>query len=287
MSLVRKLWRTVAPNPFDRLLQKNKGSKILIVWNRGLGDIALGLYAMIHRIREKISDADITFLIRKDLEEGFGLLENVSIIVDPAMQRGKPYALPKDLPPFDQVIENADPTYWVAWQRGFLTPKLKWNEQWDALHKKFDLPENCLGAHVNCETNYYHARNWPVEKWQQLFDRWQGPIVLFGLKKEPLFTHNNLYDLRGELSLYELLSVIKNRCSHLVAPDSGILSMAYFLDTPFPLRLVSLWADPNHGILKQAVASPNPLLVHTPVISPNRKCASLIAIEEVERCLRN
>jgi len=286
MSLVRKLWRKCAPNPLDRLLKKARGPRVLIVWNRGLGDIALGLYAIIHRVRELVPGASITFLIRKDLEEGFGLLEGISAIVDPKMERGKPYSLPDGLPAFDLVIDNADPTYWVSWQRGKLTPRLKWQEKWDTLHERFGLPQGCLGAHVNCETNYYHARNWPAEKWQELFSRMPEPIVLFGLKKDPLFTHENIYDLRGELSLYELLSVIKNRCSSLIAPDSGILSMAYFLETPFPLHLISLWADPNHGILKQAVSSPNPFLRHTPVISPDRKNASLISVEEVERCIK-
>jgi ADP-heptose:LPS heptosyltransferase len=45
--------------------------KILLAWNRGLGDIALGLYAIIQRIREFIPDAEITFLIRENLQEGF------------------------------------------------------------------------------------------------------------------------------------------------------------------------------------------------------------------------
>ena len=32
----------------------------MLFWNRGLGDIALGLYAIVHRIRESIPDAKIT-----------------------------------------------------------------------------------------------------------------------------------------------------------------------------------------------------------------------------------
>ena len=57
--------------------------------------------------------------------------------------------------------------------------------------------------------------------------------------------------------------------------------MTYFLNVPFPLRIVSLWADPNHGILKQNVPSPNPLLEHIPVISHNRKDAALIPVAKV------
>ncbi|MGH2611703.1 MAG: hypothetical protein ACRDFB_01480, partial [Rhabdochlamydiaceae bacterium] len=111
------------------------------------------------------------------------------------------------------------------------------------------------------------------------------PIILFGLKKEPIFKHPRIYDLRGETSPLEILSIIKNRCLSLIAPDSGVLGLTYFLNTPFPLKLVSLWADPNHGILKQNVPSPNPLLEHTPVISPNRKNAALITAEAVKKAL--
>jgi hypothetical protein len=64
-----------------------------------------------------------------------------------------------------------------------------------------------------------------------------------------------------------------------------VLGLTYFLNTSFPIKIVSLWADPHHGILKQNVASPNPLLKHTPVISPDRKNAALIAVEDVKRAL--
>ena len=53
-------------------------------------------------------------------------------------------------------------------------------------------------------------------------------------------------------------------------PDSGILSMVYYLDEAFPIKVISLWAESNHGILKQNVSSPNPRLVHTPIISKKR-----------------
>lgn len=284
MSVLKQLWRQIAPNPFDRLLSKHRFSRsVLIVWNRGLGDIALGLYAMIHRIREKLPHASITFLTRPDLEEGFNLLEGISVLIDPQMERGKPYQLPQGLADFDLMIEDADPTYWVAWQRGNLVPKLRWNPEWESLCQRFSLPQGCLGAHVHCETNYYHERNWPASHWQTLFEQLNVPIVLFGKKKDPLFP--NTIDLRGDLSLYELLSVIKCCCSTLIAPDSGILSMAYYLNTPFPLHVISLWADPNHGILKQNVRSPNFLLKHTALISSNRKNAALISPQEVLECI--
>jgi ADP-heptose:LPS heptosyltransferase len=286
--MFKKLWKKFGPNPLDQILKKakSKGHKRIVVpWNRGLGDIALGLYAIVHRIREYIPDAEVTFITRKDLEDGFALLAGVNVIADPTWKRKAPISLPKDLSPYDLVIENADPSHWVAWQRGRLTPKLQWNPSWDKLWEKFDLPENCIGAHVQCETNYYYERDWPAERWNALFSSIPSPVLLFGMQPTPSFDQKNVIDLRGKLSLFELLSVIKNRCRTLIAPDSGVLSMAYFLDTSFPLRVISLWADPNHGILKQNVASPNPQLTHIPIISSNRKNAALIGVEEVRKAL--
>jgi ADP-heptose:LPS heptosyltransferase len=286
--MLKTLWKKIAPNPLDRYLKKaaKSGCKtVLIPWNRGLGDIALGLYAITKRVKDYIPDAEVTFLTRPDLLDGFQLLKGVNAIAAPEWARGKPTPLPSDLPAFDLVIPNADPSYWVAWQRGKLIPKMEWNPAWDSLCEKFNLPSNCIAAHVHCETGYYFERNWPHEKWQELFDTLEGPIILLGLKKEPTFKHPKLFDLRGETSLFEILSILKNKCRCLIAPDSGILGMTYFLNTPFSLRVVSLWADPNHGIMKQNVPSPNPLLVHIPVISPNRKDAALIPVAEVVKAL--
>lgn len=284
--MLKKLWRKWGPNPLDQILRKAVKvdcRKIVIPWNRGMGDIALGLYAIVHRIRTFIPNAEITFVTRPDLEEPFRLLRGVHVVIDPLMKRGSKES--GILPSSDLVIHNADPSHWVAWQRGVLVPKMEWEEQWDELCTRFNLPKECVGAHVNCETNYYFERNWPAHKWQELFATLKQPIVLFGLKKEPVFTHPHLFDLRGETSPLEILSIIKNRCSALIAPDSGVLGLTYFLNVSFPLKVVSLWADPHHGILKQGVPSPNLLLNHQPVISSDRKNASLISVEEVRRAL--
>ena len=286
--MLKKLWKKFGPNPLDRQLKKSarRGCQsILIPWNRGLGDIALGLYAIAHRIRQFLPHAKITFLIRPDLQEGFQLWPDVDTLIAPNWRRGKPALLPSDLPPFDLILQDADPTYWVAWQRGHLVPQLSWNPAWDELCGKFNLPTGCVAAHVSCETDYYFERNWPSDQWNKLFSSLQEPIILMGRKKEPLFHHPHVIDLRGETSLLEILSILKNRCRCLIAPDSGILAMVYFLNTPFPLRVVSLWADPRHGILKQNVASPNPLLEHIPLISPNKKNAALISVDEVRKAV--
>jgi len=286
--MFKRLWKKFGPNPLDRILKKaaKQGCKtVLIPWNRGLGDIALGLYAMVHRIHQFLPNAEITFLTRPDLKPGFDLLKGTHVIVAPHWTRGKRHDFPADLPHFDLIIENADPTHWVAWQRGHLVPKMEWDPALDQLCDKFGLPENCIAAHVHCETGYYFERNWPLEKWQELFSTLDAPVILLGLKKDPLFQHPHLFDLRGETGFYEILSILKNKCQCLIAPDSGILGMTYFLNTPFPLKIVSLWADPNHGILKQNVPSPNPYLKHIPVISSNRKDAALITVDEVRKAL--
>jgi UDP-N-acetylglucosamine/UDP-N-acetylgalactosamine diphosphorylase len=286
--MLKKLWKKWGPNPLDRQLKKaaRRGcTSVLIPWNRGLGDIALGLYAIAYRVRQFLPSVTITFLTRPDLQEGFWLLPNANLLIAPEWSRGKPAPLPSNLPSFDLILHNADPTHWVTWQRGHLVPQMAWQERWDELCEKFNLPTGCIAAHVSCETNYYFERNWPSHHWEKLFASVVEPIILLGHKKEPVFSHPNIIDLRGETSLLEILSILKNRCRCLIAPDSGILAMAYFLNTSFPLRIVSLWADPNHGILKQNVSSPNPLLEHIPIISPNKKNAALISPAHVQEAV--
>lgn len=288
MKFLKNFFRKFAPNRFDQLLKKAAAQgckKILIPWNRGLGDIPLGLYAMITRIREFIPDAEITFMTRQDLADGFSLLENIHTIVMPQWKRHTPYTLPSDLSSYDYVLENPNPTQWVSWQLGQLIPELKWNSSWDDLYKKFQLPEYCLGVHVNSETNYGYQKNWPPEKFDELFNSLSSPILLFGLYKTHLFHQPHVIDLRGEMTLPEMLSIIKNRCDTLLTPDSGVLSLIYYLNTPFPLRIISLWADPHQGILKQNVSSPNPLLTHIPIISPDRQTAAPIPVSEIKRHL--
>ena len=77
-----------------------------------------------------------------------------------------------------------------------------------------------------------------------------------------------------------MLSLIKNRCRYLVAPDSGVLSVAYYVDASYPIRIVSLWADPRQGVLRQKVDSPNPLFQHRPLHGKNDTVAN-IAVDTV------
>lgn len=293
--MLNKLLRKFGPNPLDLLLkraQKKKQKKILLFWNRGLGDIALGLFAIVHRIRTFIPDANITFLTRPNLRDGFLLLGDVNVLVAPTLKRGDKVDVPAllraiDVDPsvFDLIIDNPDPTHWVRWQLGQLTPLLHWQKEWDQLCEKFNLDPNeaYVGAHVQTETNYAHWRNWPNESWAQLFEKVTSSgkkVLLFGFEKEPVFDIPGVIDLRGKTPLFALLSIIKNHCSALVVPDSGISSMVYFLQETFPIKHISLWADPNMGILKQNVPSPNRYLVHIPILGKDKNIAN-ITVEEV------
>lgn len=295
--MLKRLWRKWGPNPFDLRLKramKRKVKSVLITWNRGMGDVALGMYAIVYRIHQFLPDAEITFLVRADLSDAFSFLKGVRVFKAASWKRGVPFDLDETLneiglerSSFDLVLENSDPTQWLKWQLGTLVPRLRWNPELDHLTKNFDLQGGpFIAMHVQTETgaNYGYEKNWPLEKWQELCTRLirekGATILLFGLKPTEDFAMERVIDLRGKTSLFEMLALLKNCCSHLVAPDSGILSLAYYLDTPFPLQIVSLWSDPRQGILKQNVDSPNALLKHTSLIGKEEKVAN-ISVEEV------
>lgn len=284
--MFKKLWRKYGINPFDSLLkraERNGDTRFLICWNRGLGDIPLGLYALSHRIREFVPNAQITFVTRSDLLDGFKLLEGVTAVADPEWKRGVAFDLDKTLlntglcrTDFDVILERPDPTYWLMWQLGKLVPRLKWSPEWDVLAQHFSLDSNkkYVGVHVQTETNYAYEKNWPFEYWRECFKKIHlehgVDIILFGFAPNPPLVGEGIVDLRGKTSLFEMLSIIKNHCNYLFVPDSGVLSIAYYLDASFPIDIVSLWADPRQGVLKQNVPSPNPLLRHRALIAENK-----------------
>lgn len=296
--MIKYLWRKYGINPLDQILKSAKGDgkqRILICWNRGMGDIALGLYGLNYRIRQFIPNAQVTYLTRSDLKEGFDLLENIEILVDPDWKRHVPIDLSlslkklgKSVDHFDLILEKPDPTNWLIRQRGQLIPKLKWNPKWDELAERFhiDRSRHCVGVHVQTETFYSSFdRNWPLDYWKEFFEKItqekNGQVLLFGFSPIPPIQIPNVIDLRGKTSLYDVLSLIKNHCSYLVLPDSGPLAMSYYLDCSFPVRIVSLWADPRHGVLKQNVASPNPQLTHIPLLSPKKRDLRALSVSHV------
>lgn len=290
-------------NEFDNLLKKfrkKKAKKILAVWNRGLGDIPLGLYALVVRVKAFIPDGEITFLTRFDLIEAFTLLEGVRVIGVPWLERGKPIDLVETLKKlgmkkeaYDLILDRINPTKWFKWQIGNTIPRLRWESNYDNLWKRFSLDPSVsyIGVHLNTETQqfYGYRKDWPLEKWKELFDiicREDLRVLLFGLKKDSFDGGNPfIINLRGETSLLEMLSIIKNCCKALIVPDGGVLSIVYYLDVNFPLTVISLWSDPKQGVLKQAVPSPNPGLLHIPLIGKNKDITN-ISVEEVLKCLK-
>lgn len=288
--MLKRLFRKLRPNPLDSLLAKaalRNQKTFLLGWNRGLGDIPLGLYAVVHRIKWFIPDAKITFMIRDSLKEGFALFRGVKTICAP-WKRGEPYNVKKTLKDlnieqkFDVIIEKPDPTYWVKWQLGMLMPKLLWKDEYDELCKKFDLnEERYIAIQTHSDTDHSPWRDWGEEKWEEFLKkvgrRKNIKVLLLGVAKKREFTNKCVLDLRGKTSLLEVLSIIKNRVAYLVLPDGGILSLMYFLDCSFPIKVVSLWCE-RQGILKQNVDSPNKGLLHLPIF---RKKIDDITVEEV------
>ncbi len=303
--MLKQIRRFLCRNPFDELLSRSAelGQKnVLAVWNRGLGDIPLGLYAFVHRIRSFLPDAKITFLTRLDLREGFALLENVEILVSPQLKRGVEFDLKNALiqlgrtpEEFDLIIPKPDPTNWLRWQIGELIPRLHWDKQWDPLHERFSLPTDrpLIGVHVQTETVYQYEKNWPLQQWSRFFDRarrdMNANILLFGFEPTPHFSEEGIIDLRGKTTFLEMMSIIKNCCTHLVVPDSGVLSITYYLDVQKPLKIVSLWADPRQGVLRQKVASPNRALLHYPLVGKGKDIARIpvdAVLEYLNTCQR-
>ena len=183
---------------------------------------------------------------------------------------------------------------WLEGRRHEFPPALRWPPNWD-IHAERLLPmctdHIIVGAHVHSETAAYYGyvKDWPAGAWQELFARFgtkeRVQWVLFGQSPEPCYEGANVLDVRGKTDFPELLSIIKNRCRLLIAPDSGVLAMAYYLATPFALDIVSLWSDPRRGVLGQGCASPNPLLRHVPLLGPGRDVRNLSvgAVEAVVR----
>jgi UDP-N-acetylglucosamine/UDP-N-acetylgalactosamine diphosphorylase len=287
--MFKKIFKNLKKNELDEIIKKaslDNKKRFLLCWNRGLGDIATGLYIIIYKIKKVIKDAKITFIVREDLFDGVNLLEDIKVIKSPFWRRNVPFDVYHTLKElnlneksFDVILPFLNPTKWNVLERGKIIPKLKWNQKYDDLANKFNFPADkiLIGVQPSCETKYGYWRNWPKDKWQSFFNELDKNIsvVLFGKEKKPFFKGDNIIDLRKKTTLYEMVSIIKNKCSYLIAPDSGILTFIYYLDEDFPIKVISLWGDSNHGILKQKVASPNKKLIHIPKIYQGHKLHQL------------
>ncbi|MET0211087.1 MAG: glycosyltransferase family 9 protein [Burkholderiaceae bacterium] len=266
--------------PFDRALAeaaRNGVTEFVFGWNRGLGDIALGLVPLFARIRAVLPAARIVVFTRGDLAQGFALTDCTAVHVVPGLDRGRAVDIASAAAACGTrvaadavVFADPDPTRWLDGQRQTHPPVLHWHPQWDA--RASALPpaagDILIGAHVSSETARYYGyvKDWPANAWRALFARYpQGSgvrWVLFGQGADEPFAQDNVTDLRGRTDLIALLATLRTRCRILVAPDSGVLTLAYYLDGTAPLDVISLWSDPRQGILKQACPSPNPRLVH-------------------------
>jgi hypothetical protein len=277
---------------FDRTMARAKGDarkRFLFFWNRGLGDIALGLVPLFLRIRKEVPGAVIEVLTREELRAAFELAGADAIHVIPGLEREARVALPRacaslgiDLEAFAAAFDYPDPNRWLDGHRGEYPPVLAWPTGWDALADRFPVPRRrrVIAAHVNTETaSYYgYVKDWPAEAWRELFRRNDGDDVqwlLVGQGARTAYDGPNITDLRGRTSFAELMSLVRHRCTALVAPDGGVLTMSYYLAGEFPLDVVSLWSDPRQGILLQGCPSPNARLRHTPLIAPNEDLRNL------------
>ena len=268
----RALSDRVRGTAFDRILRdavREGRHRYVFAWNRGLGDIALGLVPLFLRIREADPRARIEVVTREDLALPFELARVDAIHVIRDLARGTEVDLAAYEDGGTVVLADPDPTRWLDGRRTDYPPRLAWRAEWNALAAALvaEAPGIVtVGAHVASETSQYYGyvKDWPAASFRELFARFPRDVrfVLFGHEAREAFAAPNVVDLRGRTSFLELLAVVRNRCRVLVAPDSGVLTAAYYLDDAFDVDIVSLWSDPRQGILKQGCASPNPRLRH-------------------------
>lgn len=297
--------RRVRPNRLNQELRKFKkggGQNAYVVWNRGLGDVPLGLAAFVHLFENIASGKNLVFITRSDLQEVFQML-HPNVLISKKMKRGQKSTqkeleeeLGIQIKDDDLFIDWLDPTRQLAWQIGNYVPRLFWKKEYDLLSHKFSLngEKPIIAMHIDSETGhlYSYEKNWPHKAWEKLIalllENLDCEILLFGIKPTHTKLPDRVHDLRGKTTLLEVLSLLKNSVDLFIAPDSGILSAVYYVDAQYPLQTISLWADPLQGILRQKVASPNSLFSHMPMLSPNGDLNALLpekVFDTAKKCL--
>jgi len=284
---------SVAGTALDRAVRRARtrtARDFLFFWNRGLGDIALGLVPVFARVRRDVPDARIIVVTRPELAQPFALTGADAIVTIPGLARGA-QVTQNELLAAARVepgrcaaaFEDPDVNRWLRNRRREFPPVLRWDPVWDALADRL-LPAApgiaYIGAHVNAETRQYYRydKDWEAEAWRELMalvDHAAVRWILFGQSADPVYARSNVIDLRGRTGYLEMASIIKNRCRVLVAPDSGVLVTAFYLEGRFPLDIVSLWSDPRQGVLLQGCASPNPLLRHVPLVGRGEQARNI------------
>jgi hypothetical protein len=301
--LARVVGDRLSGTPFDRALRaavRAGRHEFAFGWNRGLGDVALGLAPLFARIRAADPASRIVVFTRADLADMFRLTDADAVHVVADAVRGDPLdpvasaaAMGIRLSPSATAFADPDPTRWLDGRRQAFPPSLRWNAEWNARADRLvPAAEGTIdiGAHVSSETARYYGyvKDWPAARWRELFARVSAGRnvrwLLFGHAADVAFAQPDVVDLRGRTDFLDLLAVIRARCRVLVAPDSGVLTAAYYLAQPFPLDVVSLWSDPRQGILKQACASPNPGLRHVPLVGSGEDVRN-IPVDDVERAV--
>jgi len=304
---VKRLARVLADHlggtPFERALRtalRAGRHEFAFGWNRGLGDVALGLVPLFARIRAADPASRIVVFTRADLADMFRLTDADAVHVVAGTVRGNPIdpvasaaAMGVALSPSATVFADPDPTRWLDGRRHAFPPSLRWNADWNARADRL-VPAGegtiDIGAHVSSETAQYYGyvKDWPAARWRELFARVSAGRnvrwLLFGNAADVAFPQPDIVDLRGRTDFLDLLAVIRARCRVLVAPDSGVLTAAYYLAQSFPLDVVSLWSDPRQGVLKQGCPSPNPMLRHVSLVG-NGDDVRNVAVDDVERAV--
>ena len=292
-ALARRFSDRAFGTAFERALTRAAADPrrdCLFFWNRGLGDIALGLVPLFARVRERRPGARIVVVTREELRVAFEMTDADEVHVLPGLEREARVelaamcaALGIDARRFACAFDYPDPNRWIEGKRQEHPPRLRWPAAWDGAADAL-LPHEpglaYVGAHVSSETARYYGyrKDWPAPRWQALFSAFRQPtlrFVLLGYEREARFEGANLIDLRGRTGFPALMALVRHRLDALVAPDSGVLTMAYYIDADFPLHLVSLWADPRQGVLRQGCPSPNPGLVHMPLQAPGEDITRL------------
>jgi hypothetical protein len=301
--LAGRLADRVLGTEFERVMErvsKDSHRRFLFFWNRGLGDIPIGLVPLFLRIRESIEGSVIEVITRDELREPFRMTDVGAIHVLPGLVREARIDLEEasrslglDLSTFAATFDYPDPRRWLERSAAEFPPRLSWPAEWDALADQEDSIARdrlVIGAHVSSETaGYYgYVKDWPAEAWRSLFARFPQACtwVLFGNSAAETFAGPNIVDLRGKTTFPMLMSLVRHRCRVLIAPDSGILTMAYYIDADFPLHLISLWSDPRQGVLWQGSPSPNRELRHVP-LQGGEEDVRRIPVEAVARALED
>src|SRR5205814_1904487 len=141
--LARRLADRTFGTEFDRALgrgQTDTRKRFLFFWNRGLGDIALGLVPLFLRIRQEFPGAKIEVVTREELRAAFELTNVHALHVVKDLQRESRVKLVDVAPAlgialdrYCAVFEYPDPNRWLEGRRTEYPPTLAWSRPWDSL----------------------------------------------------------------------------------------------------------------------------------------------------------